>query len=72
MNAISMLLTSAAILSSFVVVGFLVLWLKGIDSIFLPGLGILVTTPLVVLLILILEVTLVLLAAFAKSATVRT
>jgi hypothetical protein len=54
------------------VVGFLVLWLKGIDSIFLPGLGILVTTPLVVLLILILEVTLVLLAAFAKSATVRT
>ena len=72
MNAISMLLASAAIRSSFVVVGFLVLWLKGIESIFLPGLGIVLTTRLVVLLILILEVTFVLLAAFAKSATVTT
>jgi hypothetical protein len=70
MNAISVLLTLAAIFSSVVGIGFLVLWLKGIDSILLPGLGILISTPVIVLLILILEVALVLLAVLTKSANV--
>ena len=70
MNVISVLLTLVAIFSSVVGIGFLVLWLRGIDSILLPGLGIVVATPVIVLLILILEVALVLLAVFTKSANV--
>ena len=70
MNVISVLLTLVAIFSSVVGIGFLVLWLRGIESILLPGLGIVVATPVIVLLILILEVALVLLAVFTKSANV--
>ena len=70
MNAISVLLTLAAIFSSVIGIGFLFLWLKGIDSILFPGLGILLSTPVIVLLILILEVVLVLLAVLTKSANV--
>jgi hypothetical protein len=70
MHLISTFLTLAAIFSSVVGIGFLVIWLRGIDSILLPGPGVLLATPLIVLLILIVEVVLVLLAMITKAASV--
>ena len=61
------LLISAAILTSFITIGVLVLWWKGVTAIVLPGMGLLVATPLMVLLLLIVEVVIVLVAMLAGS-----
>jgi hypothetical protein len=71
MNTISTLLTLAAILTSVLAIGFLIMWLRGVGSIFFPGLGFVVATPLLVLLLLIVEVVIVLLAMFTKSGNVN-
>ena len=67
MNAISALLTLAAILISALTIGFLVIWWKGVDSILFPGLGLMVATPMIVLLLLIVEVVVVFLAMLGKA-----
>ena len=67
MTLIYALLTLAAILISVLIIGFLVMWWKGVDSIAFPGLGLLVATPLLVLLLLIVEAALVVFAILAKS-----
>ena len=67
MNVISMLLTLAAIFSSLVVIGFLVIWIKGINSFLFPGVGVLLATPLIVLSVLIVEFFLVLLAMLTRQ-----
>ena len=69
MNLLSMLLTLAAIFSSVIGIGFLVIWLRGIDVILLPGAGVLWATPMIVLLVLIVEALLVLLAMITKAAS---
>ncbi len=40
------------------------LWMKGVSSLAFPGLGLLVSTPLIFVLLLIAEIVLVLLAAY--------
>ncbi|MDQ6652285.1 MAG: hypothetical protein M3Y84_06040 [Acidobacteriota bacterium] len=67
MNLLLTLLLSAAILTSFITIGVLVLWWKGVSVIALPGMGLLVATPLMVLLLLIVEVVIVLVAILAGS-----
>jgi hypothetical protein len=67
MNLISVLLICAAILNLLFAIALLGLWLRGINSILLPGLGIIVATPLIVLLLLIVEVGIVLLVILTKS-----
>ena len=68
MNTISALLILVATLISLLTIGALIMWWKGLDTIALPGLGIIVTIPLVILLLLIVEVVIVLLAIFTKTA----
>ena len=67
MNAISALLILIAALMSVLTIGVLILWWKGVGSIVLPGLGIIVATPLIVLLLLIVEVVVVLLAILTRT-----
>jgi len=62
-----MLLTLAAILSSLLAVGVLVIWLRGTASMFFPGLGLVVATPFLALLLLIVAVVALLLAMLTRS-----
>jgi hypothetical protein len=61
------LLIIAAILTSVFTIGLLLLWWKGVNTIVLPGMGLIVATPLMVLLLLIVEVVTVLVAILASS-----
>jgi len=65
-NLLLTLLILAAILTSILIIGFLVLWWKGVEVIVLPGLGVIIATPLIVGLLLVIEIVIVLLASFAK------
>jgi hypothetical protein len=56
MNFLSAILILAAILCSLFAIGFIALWLKGIKVIALPGLGLILATPLVILILLIVAV----------------
>ncbi len=67
MNLILTLLIIAAILTSVFTIGVLVLWWKGVNAIALPGMGLIVATPLMVLLLLIVEMVTVLVAILASS-----
>ena len=52
MNFLSAVLTLAAILCALLTIGFTALWLKGIKVIALPGLGLLLATPLIFLILI--------------------
>ena len=67
MNLLLSLLIIAAILTSVFTIGFLVLWWKGVNVIAFPGLGLLVSTPFMVLLLLIVEVVTIVVAILASS-----
>ena len=67
MNLIAAFLILAAVIISVLIIGFLVAWWEGVDSIAFPGLGLLIATPLLVLLLLIIEAALILFAILAKS-----
>ncbi len=67
MNLLLTLLIIAAILTSVFTIGVLVLWWKGVNAIALPGMGLIVATPLMVLLLLIVEMVTVLVAILASS-----
>lgn len=54
-------LVAILILTLFII--FLGLWMKGLTSVVLPGLGVIVATPLVVLLLLVVEIVMVLISA---------
>ena len=56
------MLIAAAVLVS--IIGVLGLWMKGASSVVLPGLGIIVATPLLLMLLLVAEIILVVLAAY--------
>lgn len=53
MNFLSAILILAAILCSLFAIGFIALWLKGIKVIALPGLGLILATPLIILILLV-------------------
>lgn len=57
-----LILMAAALLVS--IIGVLGFWMKGASSIVLPGLGIIVATPLLLILLLVAEIILVVLAAY--------
>ncbi|MDQ3665519.1 MAG: hypothetical protein M3410_02775 [Acidobacteriota bacterium] len=67
MSLLLTLLIIAAILTSVFTIGILVLWWKGVNAIVLPGMGLMVATPLMVLLLLIIEVVTILVAILASS-----
>ena len=56
-----------AALWSVFVVGSLLLWLKGAPMVALPGLGIIVSVPLIAILLILAQLVLVVLAAFVCS-----
>ena len=66
MNLLLTLLIGVAIIVSILTIGFLVMWWKGVEVIALPGLGVIIATPLIVGLLLVIEIVIVLLASFAK------
>jgi hypothetical protein len=67
MTLINAFLTLVAILISVLTIGLLIMWWRGVDSIAFPGLGLLIATPVLVLLLLIIEVVVVFIAMLAKS-----
>ena len=67
MSLISVLLTLAAILSSLLAIGFFILWFRGTTLIVLPGLGFIVATSFIALLLLIVAVVALLLAMLTRS-----
>ena len=66
MNFPSAVLTLAAILCALLAIGFIALWLKGIEAILLPGLGLILATPLIVLILLVVAVVAGILARLTK------
>ena len=64
-NLIFTLLILAAVVISLLTIGMLLLWLRGVDSLAFPGLGLLVATPLFVVLLTLLQLVFVAAAIFA-------
>ena len=67
MNLLFSLLICAAVLTSILTIGVLILWWKGVGVIALPGLGLIVATSLLVFLLLIVEAAIVFAAVLVKS-----
>jgi uncharacterized membrane protein len=66
MNFLPAILTLAASLCALLAIGFIALWLKGIKSILLPGLGLILATPLIILILLVVAVVAGILAWLTK------
>ena len=67
-----LLLILATLAALFLLILFILLlglWMRGADSLAIPGLGIIVATPLVLLSLFLLEAALVLLAAYLVRFT---
>jgi hypothetical protein len=64
-NLIFTLLILAAVVISLLTIGMLLLWLRGADTLAFPGLGLLVATPLFVVLLTLLQLAVVGAAIFA-------
>jgi hypothetical protein len=61
------LLAISVIVSILVLILFIIflgLWMKGSTSLVLPGLGVIVATPLVLLMLLVVEIIMVLISAY--------
>jgi hypothetical protein len=67
MNLVVTLLIWAAVLASALTIGVLLLWWRGVDMIALPGLGLILATPVLVLLLLLAEIALVILAILGRA-----
>ncbi len=63
-NLVLVLLILIAAVILVAIIGVLGFWMKGADSIALPGLGIIVPTPLLLILLIVVEIILVILAAY--------
>ena len=59
------LLVLAAVVICLLTIGMLLLWLWGVDTLAFPGLGLLVSTPLLVVLLTLLLLVVVVAAIFA-------
>ena len=71
-NLIFTLLVLAAVVISLLTIGMLLLWLWGVDTLAFPGLGLLVATPLFVVLLALLQLAVVagaIVAARYKAGT---
>jgi hypothetical protein len=68
MNYLLLALLAISVIISIVIlilfILFLGLWMKGTTSLALPGLGVIVATPLVLILLLVVETIMVLISAF--------
>jgi hypothetical protein len=64
-NLVFTLLVLAAVVVCLLTIGVLLLWLWGVDTLAFPGLGILVATPLLVVLLALLQIVFVVAAIFA-------
>lgn len=71
MNLIFGFLILVAIVVSILAIILLVGWWKGSDSIVFPGLGIIIATPLLAVLLLIAEATIILIASLVRSLGAR-
>jgi hypothetical protein len=65
-NILLTLLVFVAILISILTIGFLILWVKGVEVIALPGLGVIIATPLIVGVLLVIEMVIVVVAISAR------
>ena len=63
-NLVLVLLIIIAAVILVAIIGLLGVWMKGADSIALPGLGIIIATPLLLILLIVVELILVILAAY--------
>ena len=63
-NLVLALLIIIAAVILVAIIGVLGVWMKGADSIALPGLGLIVATPLLLILLIVGEIILVILAAY--------
>ncbi len=63
-NFIFALLILTAACTSLIIIGFLVMWLKGADSIAIPALGLIVATPVFILLLMLVQFVVVIAAIF--------
>ena len=66
-NLVFTLLVLSAIATSVLMIGCLILWLKGVDSLAFPGLGIMVTTPLFTILLIVLQFIVIIAAIFVSQ-----
>ena len=66
-NLVFTLLVLSAIAISLLMIGFLILWLKGADSLAFPGLGIIVATPLFTILLIVLQFIVIIAAIFVSQ-----
>ncbi len=68
MNYLLMALLAISVIVAVVIliifIGILGVWMKGADSLAFPGLGLLVSTPLILVALLVSEIVMVLLAAY--------
>jgi hypothetical protein len=64
MNLILAVLVLACIVILVMIIGALGFWMKGADAIALPGLGIIIDTPLLLTLLIIVELLLVICSAY--------
>lgn len=67
-NLILGVLIVLAVIILLAIIGLLGLWLRGVDSIAFPGLGLIVATGLILILLIIAEIIVVTLAAFLVRA----
>ena len=68
MNYVLLALLAISVIVSILIlilfITFLGLWMKGSTSLVLPGLGVIVATPLVVILLLVVEIVMVFISAY--------
>jgi len=68
MSVITALLIFAAILISFLATVILILWFRGVGLLMFPGLGFVIATPFLAVMLLIGEILVIFLAMLTKSA----
>ena len=68
MNYLLLALLAISVIISIVILIFFIillgLWMKGVSAVALPGLGLIVATPLPLILLFVLEIVMVLIAAY--------
>ncbi len=68
MNVVSTILILIAIVLTLLTLLALIGWLSGVDNVLLPGLGLIVSVPILIVLLLILDTGVIIVAALVKTS----
>ncbi|CAN5592027.1 hypothetical protein BH18ACI3_BH18ACI3_07040 [soil metagenome] len=68
MNVVSTILILIAIVLTLLTLLALIGWLSGVDNVLLPGLGLIVSVPILFVLLLILDTGVIIVAALVKTS----